>query len=73
MTRRRARLALTDLVVLSALGGLVAWAVGGVLGLRFSPVRDTCHAAPLASLAGWRWSSWFRAAAPRSSVAATRR
>ncbi|MFG2042428.1 hypothetical protein [Dactylosporangium sp. NPDC048998] len=36
MTRRRARLPLTTLVVLLALGGLVAWAVGGALGLRFS-------------------------------------
>ncbi|WP_432828936.1 hypothetical protein [Dactylosporangium sp. CA-092794] len=38
MTRRRARLPLATLVVLLGLGALVAWALGGALGLRFTRV-----------------------------------
>ncbi|GAA2361523.1 hypothetical protein [Dactylosporangium salmoneum] len=57
MTRRRARLPLAALVVLLVLGGLVAWGVGGALGLRFArsavpverpSVADVAEPAPFA-------------------------
>nr|BFE66347.1 hypothetical protein GCM10020063_108730 [Dactylosporangium thailandense] len=73
VTRRRARIPLTALAVLLMLGALVAWGVGGALGLRFdraaipverSAVADVGPAAPVAI------ASISVPASPRLSLAA---
>src|SRR3954453_16144119 len=62
VTRRRARTPLATLVALLVLGALVAWGVGGALGLRFDraaipverpAVADVAAPAPVAIASIW--------------------